>query len=316
MRKEPKLYPGTKLYQRDQSLEKALDSVIRIKKYDEEKKEYTAYDVDGNLIHVSEEETRTKWTRLNPDALFMLSIVEFDGLTDVLVCVHKRDGSDFKPVPDIVARQNILDIYSGNANTVGMCVSEKTKASGIEFGTFLQYDEMLAMYVSVAYIDDTIDDILRFTNTKRADKILQRLHTNHYSGGINNLIKGSATSLKELLMSNQFMMEYHYAFDVVEVPFSLKKPELVPDTALADIIAEITRKVPSAIYVVRYDKSVDLSKFEREYILATANSAKAHDDDRDIYVVGYDVNEKISYTDYKYGSRENMLQKLNELGFS
>lgn len=305
---------GTKYYKSNMELEEALKSVIRISDYDPVKKIYTAKENDSNIIHLNEEELQKDWTRLVPDAMIMMCIVEYDDLADVLFCAHKKDGATFKAVPDIVCRQNIIDVYSGNTNTIGMCISQKTKLDQVGFEELLQYNEMNAMYVSMCYIDDTIDDILEYTNTKRADAVLRRLNENYYSKY--EVIKGSFKTLKELLMNNQFMLEYHMMFDILEVPFSIKWKDLVPKQALVDIIAETTRKVPSALYVIPYNKSINLKSFEREYILATADPARAKEDDRDIYIIGFDVNEKMSYTEYKHGGIENLKQKIHDIGFS
>lgn len=306
---------GTKYYKSNEGgLDEVMQSVIRISSYDESKKIYTAKNKSNDIIHLTENELKNDWTRLIPDAMIMMCIVTYDDMSDVLFCVHKREGSVYKAVPDVVCRQNILDVYSGNTNTVGMCISHKTKLDGVGFEEILQYHEMDAMYISMAYIDDTIDDILEYTNSKRADAVLRRLKENYYSKY--KIIKGSYPTLKELLMNNQFMSEYHMMFDIVEVPFSLKWKDLLPKQALVDIIAEISRKVPSAFYIIPYDKSIDLKKFERDYILATADPVRANADDRDIYIVGYDIDENISYTDYKHGGIENLKQKIRDIGFS
>ena len=132
-----------------------------------------------------------------------------------------------------------------------------------------------------------------------------------------NGISGWCSSLKELLYENQFMKDFHDAFNIEEVPFSIRDMDSpVTKSLMMDIVANVLQVCPIKIYIAKYDKSINLNEINKKYILACADSHKCADDDRDIYIVGCDIDPLRTYANYKYGSKENMENRLKELGFN
>ena len=271
-----------------------------------------------------------EYTKLNPDAYLMYSIVEYDGLKDVLFTIHKvGDNGKVNPAPSMACRQNIVNLFSmmkQENNRIGVSVTTSTLPIGMEMAQILAFDELKESGISLLYKEDTIDDILSVLPTKKLDKVFRDIWNYYdqkgefkYDSGPLHLY-GVANSTEEFFRENDVIHDYHDIFDIIEVPFSLKWKEKVPQKALVSIIAEATHKVPKRCYVYPYSRTIDMSDIQKDYLLMTANPDKAEKDDRDIYIVGYDINHSATYAQFKYGSKENMQkyfeQRTKELGFS
>ena len=316
---------GAKYFRADLGESALKDSVIRVISYDDFDKLFKVVDTDGNTSKIDEEEL-SKYTRLNPDGILMASYVKYDGLDDVLLTFHKIENRKVNETPSIVCRQNIIDVFAmmeGKNNRVGLCVSDQTCPEGVEFKDILAYDTLEDTSVVQTYMEDTLDDLLLAIGHKKADKILrnlkqryeQRVKEEQNEAG-NYKIYGVCETLEELMSTNDFMTEYHRIFEVLEVPFSLKWEEKLPKRALLDIIAEHEHKVPHKFYIFPYDRTIDTNSFYKNWLFMTADPKKASKGDRDIYIVGYDIDYKTSFAQFKYGSTENMMNQFHNLGFS
>jgi len=317
--------PGTKVYQKEEGKDPDIKRVIS---YKNDSKQYKVKDLaTKKVLMMDKEEVEREWTRLNPDALIMLYTAIFDGLEDVLICVHKRVDRQFERTPHIVCRQNVVDMYRMSNNVsifqpcIGMCLSRNAVLENLRFEDFLRYDDELTSHTAtVVYIDDTFNDIIEFMDTRKADKVLRNnkegyWHKYEEAEMYGLRVIGVCSTVEELLKTNAFMFDYHAIMDIAEVPFSLRDPDKIPRKALVDVITHITRTVPEEIYVLKYDKSINISQFKRKYILMTADPEKCDPDDTDIYIVCYDESIMMSYVEYVYGSREGMKDKLRELGW-
>ena len=316
---------GAKYFRSDIEQSALQDSIIRILSYDDFDRLYKAIDKDGKSIKITQEEL-DKYTRLNPDGFLMISYVKYDGLDDVLLTFHKIENRKINETPSIVCRQNIIDVFAmmeGKRNRIGLCVSDQTCPEGINFGDILAYDSLEDTAIVQTYMEDTLDDLLTILNHKKADKLLrnlkqsydQRVKEEKENAG-DYTIYGVCSTLEELMETNDFMTEYHRIFEVLEVPFSLKWEEKLPKRALLDIIAEHEHKVPKTFYIFPYDRTIDTNEFYKNWLFMTADPKKAAKDDRDIYIVGYDIDYQTSFAQFKYGSKANMINKFQELGFS
>ena len=317
-------YIGAKYFRADLGESALQSSAIRILSFDDFDKLYKAIDYKGETKKINEEELK-KYTMLNPDGILMVSYVKNDGLNDVMLTFHRIKDHKASSTPSIICRQNAVDIFAaleGKNNRIGLCVSNQTCPTGVRFKDILDYDEMESAYLVYLYMEDTLDDILTVCNHKKADKVLRNLKMKYdqlvkddKEGGDYKLY-GVCETLEELLSTNDFMTEFHREFEVLEVPFSLKWEEKLPKKALLEVIAEHTHKVPNKFYVVPYNRTIDVSTLYKNWIFMTADPKKAAKDDRDIYIVGYDIDYQTTFAQLKYGSKENMVQKFQELGFS
>lgn len=295
---------------------------IRITRRNDNDKTYDVISMDnGKKFTISFNEADNEWTYLSPDGVIIFSIVEYDKMKDILVCLFNNNHPD---MPAVICRQCVVDVFAmygnSNKNVVGLSVSNETCPHGIDFASFLGHDKLIESRTVVVYNTDTLDDILSF-NTKKYDKILsfnKMMFSTNPRYGI-----GWCGSLKELLHENKFMQDFHLAFGIEEVPFSIKdfdNKTLVSDDGISkwlyDIIAERFNVYPSSVIVKKYDKTIDIHKMECRNMLITADSYKCNDDDRDIYILGCHVDPDRTYVEYKYGDEEHMRNRLKELGFN
>lgn len=300
--------------------------MAKIVKYNNENKTYTLYVVTGKLkgkrIIGSLETVNNKWTRLTPDAIMSINAVEHDGLKDVIVLLFPT--KERHKLPAVVCRQNVVDVFCFDPNsshvTVGCSITEATCPVGIDYESFMHADgETIASTYVAVYNTDIIEGVLEGIRVTKYDTIL-RANENKFKQHprmLNSAVTiGWTSSLLEMLKFNRFQTDMYGAFGIVEVPYSLKDPELVPMDAMADIILSETEDIPAKIYIYRYDKTISLSDIKRKYILCTAEVSEREEDDTGVYIVGYDVDETANYIEHKYGSVENLNNKLTELGFS
>lgn len=259
-----------------------------------------------------------KWVALNPDGLITIATVLLDqsDLRDVIVSLFKNGKKPDPMNPDVLCRQCVQDIFAaldGNTNKFGISISQITTPNDIPLEKFMAFKKHTAFYTIMVYNTDTLDEILKILRVKRPDTYLRNNAPimQHYFKNYS----GVCTNLRELLESNEFMRDFHSAFGIIEVPFSLKDPELVPKSALAKIVAGELHKTPDRVYVTKYDKSVDLNQIKRPYILATADSSKAAADDKDIYLVAIDENPNIKWSDFIYQDDGGIEAKLKNLGW-
>ncbi len=326
MEKELDLMPielfGTLVYTYDEG--KLL--MAKIVKYSKENKTYTLYVVVGKLkgkkIIGSLEVINNNWTRLTPDAIMSINAVEHDGLKDVIVLLFPT--KDRTGIPAVVCRQNCVDVFCYDPNsphiTVGCSITPTTCPVGLDYESFMfaDGDTIASTYVAV-YNTDIVEGILDGIRVTKYDSIL-RTNADKFEKHPRMLQNarsiGWCSSLAELLKFNSFQADIYRTFGIVEVPYSLRDKDLVPMDAMADIIVNECNEVPSAIYIYRYDKTVNLDSIQRKYIMCTAELSDREADDTGIYIVGYDVDESITIADYKYGGKENLNQKLADMGFS
>lgn len=276
---------------------------------------------NGAKVFIPESIIENDCVKLNPDAVMAIAVVETDGLKDVMVNVHLRNKTAFNEKPCIVCRQNVIDIFAVMAkstDSIGICISENTIPAGMEIENFVEHEKLIGIREICLYMDDSLDNMLELINTRMYDTLLSNNAAilKRVNGNDASKVNGACMTLRELLKTNDFMHDYHEAFNIVEVPFSLGWEQIIPKKALSDIIVEISHAVPDTVYVVPYDKSRDLRDIKKPYILATADPVKANSSDTGIYIVSYDIHPSISYEQYKYGGKDEMKKKFSDMGFS
>lgn len=102
--------------------------------------------------------------------------------------------------------------------------------------------------------------------------------------------RGFVTSLRSLLLSNNFMYDFHSCFDILELPDIIDTEELglsLSPKNLTELSQLLGGKKISKTYIAEYSKEIDLSEIKRDYVLATS----LDEDCNTIYIIGYDVVE-------------------------
>ena len=273
---------------------------------------------EGKYYILTHEELERDYIVLTPDGVLCIYIVHYDGLEDVITWVATNDKN--MDTPYAVCRQCITDIFgmmsniSTNIIPVGMSITRDSCPSQVDFGGIFVHDGPVGAVKKInVYNDDTLEDLLKVIHTKKYDDVLRNTKQKALATPTLSNTIGWCSSLKELFKTSKFMMDFHSAMNIQEVPFSLENVELIPMNELKDIIEEKTNKTITAVYVYPYDKTINLREIKREYMLM-ASETKEDDTDTNVYIVGYDIDHEAK-PKKKYENQELIDNKLKELGF-
>ena len=281
---------GTKFYRYIENQENP--EIIRVYNIPSQKmrpKDSVIYlDEEGNKNRMSLGYLNDNYKMLKPDGVIIFTIVTVMNGPDVIVALQDTRSGHTEPYA--ICRQSIYDTFSNITNTnenmefVGMSISRDTCPANIRFEdcmacTGLKFNNSVAIY-----IDDTLDSILGLFSNTKYDKALEESKKVIESSD-NKVFLGLNTTLKDLLISNNFMADFRKCFKIMEIPFHIDRESeslsieniLFLENALKCNIMET--------YVVKYTKEIDLSSIKRDYTLVSS----AADQFKDLYLVGYDI---------------------------
>lgn len=259
---------------------------------------------NGKQFKISKQSLEENYVKLIPDGIVTFSIVDTGKVNDkdtkdILVSLYKTDDlNDGNNIPYVVCRQNIQDFFTTQINTnpyvqyAGLCMSKNSCPEGVQFEMILACNGILNNVGVSIYLDDSLEDILSLINTSKYDSLLQDMHSH-----IAFNVVGHCKSLKELLVDNEFMYEFHTTFDIIEVKFDteiIRNDELHPEQR--SILEEIIKCEMFKTYVIPFDREIDLHEIQRSYIMIS-------DSKNDIYIIAYDKGEYLNET-YKKGNKD------------
>lgn len=252
---------------------------------------------DGRKEKITASDLYKYFTMLNPDGYVSFTRVKMNGsqLDDVIITFHRRMDILQNNQPYAVCRQAITDLYTNLINReseiqyIGCSVSIDTCPEDVDFRLCTACDEVVSIEMISFYIGDTIDTALGFVKTKAYDSILQVMKNQ-----CNTNILGCCTSVKELLMQNNFEYDVLRGLDIQPISFKieLEKDENGLDslsktctTQLEDILK---RELKTTI-VVPYSKEIDMKDIQMDHVLV-------RDSNNDIYIVGYVGGERVNHS--------------------
>lgn len=288
-----KIYLGDKFYRHSEDESIQVLRVIKIKNTDlfvlEDEK--TKERFKANTLALKED-----YTKLKPDGFLCFTIAELqEGLKDVIVALYKRkDLEDGLNIPYAVCRQNIYDLHSSqiiregyneNIQYIGMSMSKDTVPEGVNFEIILACNGISDKYDVSVYMNDKLEDILAMIKVKKFDIVLETLSNNMSSVNV----VGSCKTLKDLLEQNKFMFDFHSAFNIHEITVPIETIgdtyELIPEQRI--MLEDMLKVEMFKTYVLEYDKEINFSKIERDYVLVSDYYNK-------LYVIAYDKGAYIN----------------------
>lgn len=317
------LLPGTKIYRwlsTDDGnqlevcrLAKVTDDFIKIKHCD-----------TGTTEKLNKDELEKRsYTILRPDAYVGFSVVSLNGMEDVEVTIYRKKEIDEKsPLPYCVCRQSITDFYSNalaeNMNYVGVCVSQDTLPENVSMESVLACDSVVLSTSVAAYINDTLNDILRFVNSKPYDLALYNLFMDHvkynaktmggkiYISGASKKdnVDGYCKTLKGLLEYNDMMYDFHQGFNIFQLDIDLADNSEENTSLLHMVLSGILRKNVDSTFVLPYDHDIDLKSVERNYVLVSDKS-------ENLYLVAYTYSGKYHIPVEDIETPENVVSMYN-----
>lgn len=274
------------------------------------------------------EELEREYMRLSPDGFIYFNIVRVQEIEDVMIMLYRSsDIEKNESYPYCICRQNISDLF---ANTIkpkyedmicGVSVSKDTLPEGLEMNTVLACDELLNSIGICVYMDDDISDILRLFKSKDYDIVLHNLFSEHVKYKYKDNIKeymdkryvdGYCKTLKDLMLSNNFMYDFYMGFNIYPVDITIQPEECRGEGLLLKhrfaLSSLILKNITNGL-AVPYNKFIDLEKIERDYIMIQDSTGM-------IFIIAYicDGNYTVPVQDIE--TPEN-IQKLSKIkGYS
>lgn len=254
------------------------------------------------------------YTMLNPDGYVTFNIVtigEKDAkhIQDIIVTLHRlKDLNSGNKIPYAVCRQNIINTYStvimkhSTDWEVGMTMSVETIPEGIDYNIMTACNTCDKVISVAAYLDDTLDDIIRCIKPKdlhEYDYVLNELYHDH----INNIPKefreeacrypihkGYCRYLTQLLSYTDFMYDFERAFGVARIKDISIDNDCITNGNLIDgftinnntlkiIEKEYGHKFINPIFFL-FDKDINIEEL-------SDNVALIKDDNHKVYLCNY-----------------------------
>ena len=246
-----------------------------------EEESFKYIDQDKNRGTIESSLLFDEYKMLRPDAFIMFSIVEVNGIDDVMVMMQPIDAPDY--IPYAVCRQNVTDIFSSMSNPnkviVGLSISKDTCPVDIDFKEFLAYDKLKYSLTVISYIDDSLSEILSLFGHKRFNTVLKALCT--ASKDLENPPYGFCPTLRELLKNNNFMYDFRKCFKIEYIPYKLDKEMRHLPEQYVFILEKMLNVKIEKTYMIKYTKEINLKEIKRKYVLIS-------DAVDDLYIVGFD----------------------------
>lgn len=248
--------------------------------------------------YVKRSELIDKYIKLTPDAFINIMLTDIDEKDDVYVCVNK--GSDLSAgvnVPALILRQNCLDYDKSqlmiNINQkiyVGQCVIHNGNNTSDMIG-LMEYDSIDYSVSIAAYVDDTLEDIIKCIPHKIYDRINKALKTIKEPAKDNPIITGYYEDFKKLLINNNFIPNYRRIFNILQVnwPVDLGKQshnaegDIILNNKQRTAFEKEIRQYVDNIRVIKYDKDINISN------IVASPHVLISDSNEIIYLVAYDI---------------------------
>lgn len=282
-----KIYIGSKFFR---YIEKGNDETvldcIRVLKVHEEKNEVVCKTSYGNKIKLSIDELIDNYKMLSSDGVMSASIVSLEKCSDIIISVTSLDQT--KESPYAVCRQCIYDFFANNLVQndrdvyVGVSVNRESCPANIDFNMITSCTDIkYNMFIKV-YLDDSLEEILSFINTKKFDSVLR--HSKYFLQNQfeNKNIIGCCESVRDLLFSNNFMYDFRKCFNIKTIPFSQNNLDKLKAENIEFINKEYGINIKQSA-VVPYSRSIDLSELQDKYFLCSTGEENY----KKIYVVTY-----------------------------
>lgn len=232
--------------------------------------------------HHSLDELHKDYVELTPDGTIVFNIVNTYGDDDVIISLIRReDLNKGDSIPYAACRQNIKDIFEhilqGQIDYrdcgVGLSISVDTVPAGIDYKNIFAANTVISTELVNIYNTDTLYDILEFINPLKYNDVLLKNFKSARSAANaigTTMSKGYCTTLKELLINNNFMDDIDRGFHIIRLPetdLSYCEEDNHMKAEDMKVLMEITSKFYKNHFIAKFDKTIDLSKVEYDHIL-------------------------------------------------
>lgn len=252
-------------------------------------------------VFIPAEDILAHYTKLINDGVIVFAIVETisneqtGAMTpDVVVIGYTKKRFDAGEEPDVICRQNIIDIFQAiyaasynkkedrDREIVGTCVTKASIPRNMNMEMLTQCDKVTFSVVYNTYLQDNIDtfiDILKGKRLKKIDEVLEKcmleyMNYNKIPDLGQKQINGHCRDLETLLKNNNFGYDWDSIFGITPVKFAIDDNVLVHNSfedgteyhsfnsEAINIFSKIFQLKINKTIVVEYDHDIDLSEFE------------------------------------------------------
>ena len=271
-------------------------------------------DDNGSKFSTTISKLKEDYKLLNPDGFLSFNIVYIDGglggrFDDVIVTLHTReDMQSTSKIPTVICRQNINDLHASalklksngtDKDFFGMSISKETCPEDVPFESILSCDGLVKSIPVAVYIDDKFDDIMSIIKHKEFNKILESIFTEHvkkecegktllYNRMIQlQTVDGFVKTLRELLVSNNFMYDFRRTFNILPLKnINISEEiDISNKNTLMMVLSDLLNINIVNIKVIKFAKDIDLTRLAYSYQLVS-------DESEDIYLVLYEYNSR------------------------
>ena len=283
-----KIYTGSKFYRYIDGQDDP--EVIRIRNIDYDKNLVKFMNSNNDKMKMSYDILSKNYKMLAPDGLISFSCVQVNENPDVIIALKpfpktEEDYAKMNNLPYAICRQMVTDFFANTGPSIefedailGVSVSQDTCPANIDFNLMLACSSLDFTKMVAVYLDDTLEDILSLFDNSRFDAVFEELSKRYPN------IKGIVNSLEVLMRANDFMYDFRKCFKIVEIPFAVNEETEGLSKENIDYLSRELKVNIVETYIIRYSRTIDLSKIKRDYILASS----AQEEHKHVYLVGYD----------------------------
>lgn len=233
-----------------------------------------------------------EYTVIKSIGVLTFSIVKVKENYDVIVTLtRKADIETGLSAPYVICRQSVTDFfYSILASDVehpqvGVSASVSTCPPNIEYSSLLLCDTIELSDIVNMYYDDTIDSILECVRVLKFNEVLYSLYEKHVKSIGKPILlsrdyyNGWTTTLKSLLVSNNFWIDVNSAFNITDVDFDLNNHIITKsdnnnqeyyslDKDILSFLSNTFKLNMVDSIVIEYDYDIDFSEYRNSnYVL-------------------------------------------------
>lgn len=264
---------------------------------------------NGSKINLTKD-IYDSYLKLKENGLVVISKVMLENnIPDIIVSFFRNEDLP-KGIPYAVCRHNVYDVFTntiendGGAMYIACSVSQDTCPDNMKFEMMLGCNSVEQSNLVAIYYDDDIDDIISLIKGTNGMKVYEATMKLLYDGFIKDKVRGTCSSVEQLLKENHFIEDIRRGLNVLSVNFKYEGNEKFLPEFIRHIEDIIKVQMINPVWV-KYEGDVDLSKIQDKHLLILDKS-------KTLYIVSYREGEYVNRPYYEMGDTTEV-DTLNRL---
>lgn len=243
--------------------------IYRITRFKNEKTIVLTDQETNNTVLVSDEDLKSKYVCLTPDAFMNIFTTDTKSNPDFYVAVQ-RPGQQ---MPELVARQVFLNMDSrfapsrDNRIIVGDCINEKCNPASEPVISIMEFEKIDEATQVAIYIEDNLEEILKNIPAKCMDVFNSQLKKIKKELA-NEMTDGYCESVKEFLEQVNFIIKFREIFNIGYIDWPIEiddssyndEGDIILNNKQKTRLEDYLRMHITDIKVIKYGKDIDISK--------------------------------------------------------